>query len=397
MIPPAMAERAAAVAERAERGELLLRVAPLVVAEVVWVLQSFYGHDKRRIAEALTALLTARGVDAVDGDTVVSALETMAGSNVDFVDAYLAQVSCATREAVCSFDEDFRRLGVELVSARPRMNHAFYSRPKLRTIVKAADFARGYLQVDRAAVDAVLADVPGISQLLRDDALLLVWLVRMADAVRELPPAVRAMRPTAPWLELKMFENVDPFRSGFFAAYPEGVVSKIVRENVLPLGKAAAQILADIEKHGLPAPSVAPPAVYQFKVSLVGIRPPIWRRLLISNQVTLHKLHMAIQIMGGWWNYHLHLFEIAGTEYGYPDPDGELDHLSSARYKLNALPLMGERASSMSTILGTIGSTRCCWRTSCRPTKRRAIPCAWAASAAFPTRIAVVCTGTARC
>ena len=114
--PPAMAERAAAVAERAERGELLLRVAPLVVAEVVWVLQSFYGHDKRRIAEALTALLTARGVDAVDGDTVVSALETMAGSNVDFVDAYLAQVSCATREAVCSFDEDFRRLGVELVA-----------------------------------------------------------------------------------------------------------------------------------------------------------------------------------------------------------------------------------------------------------------------------------------
>ena len=213
-------------------------------------------------------------------------------------------------------------------------------RPKLRTIVKAADFACGYLQVDRAAVGAVLVDVPGISQLLRDDALLLVWLVRMADAVRELPPAVRAMRPTAPWLELKMFQNVDPFRSGFFAAYPEGVVSKIIGDNVVPLGKAAAQILADIERHGLPAPSIAPPAVYQFKVSLVGIRPPIWRRLLISNQVTLHKLHMAIQIMGGWWNYHLHVFEIAGTEYGYPDPDGELDHLSSARYKLNALPLM---------------------------------------------------------
>jgi len=212
-------------------------------------------------------------------------------------------------------------------------------RPKLRTIVKAADFARGYLQVDRAALDAVLADVPGISQLLRDDALLLVWLVRMADAVRELPPAVKAMRPMAPWLELKMFENVDPFRPGFFAAYPEGVVFKIVGENVLPLGTAAAQILADIDRDGLPAPSVAPPAVYQFKVSLVGIAPPIWRRLLISNQVTLHKLHMAIQIMGGWWNYHLHLFEIAGTEYGYPDPDGELHHLSSARYKLKALPL----------------------------------------------------------
>ena len=114
--PPTMAERAAAVADRAERGEIILRVAPLVVAEVVWVLQSFYGHDKRQIAEALTALLTARGVDAVDGDTVVSALEMMAVNNVDFVDAYLAQVSRATYVAVCSFDEDFRRLGVELLT-----------------------------------------------------------------------------------------------------------------------------------------------------------------------------------------------------------------------------------------------------------------------------------------
>jgi predicted nucleic acid-binding protein len=113
--PLPMAEKAAAIAERAERGEILLRVAPLVVAEVVWVLQSFYGHDKRRIADALAALLTARGVDAVDGDAVISALEMMAGNNVDFVDAYLAQVSCGAAEAVCSFDEDFRRLGVELV------------------------------------------------------------------------------------------------------------------------------------------------------------------------------------------------------------------------------------------------------------------------------------------
>lgn len=113
--PPAMAERAVALAERAESGEILLRIAPLVVAEVVWVLQSFYGHDKRKIADAVTALLAARGVDAVDGDTVLAAVETMATNNVDFIDAYLAQISCAAREPVCSFDEDFRRLGVELL------------------------------------------------------------------------------------------------------------------------------------------------------------------------------------------------------------------------------------------------------------------------------------------
>ena len=213
-------------------------------------------------------------------------------------------------------------------------------RPRLKTIVRAAELARAYVDLDQATLNGVRAGPPLRAGLPYDEAALLIWLSRMAKAVQELPPSVRAMRPKAPWLELGMFEHVDPFRPGVFEAlYPGDLLPRAIRQNVLPLGKAAGQILAEIDKHGLPVPSIAPPAVYQFKVSLGGITPPIWRRLLISNQVTLHKLHMAIQIMGGWSNYHLHLFEIAGTEYGYPDPDGELHHLSSARYKLNALPL----------------------------------------------------------
>ncbi len=213
-------------------------------------------------------------------------------------------------------------------------------RRKLTIIVEAAELARTYVELDPAALERLRGAVSRLAGIRYDQTALLIWLSRMARAVQELPPIIRAMRPKAPWLELGMFEHVDPWRPEFFdAMYPRDTFPRAIHENVLPLGEAAAQILAEIETNGLPAPSIAPPAVYQFKVSLVGITPPIWRRLLISNQVTLHKLHMAIQIMGGWWNYHLHLFEIAGTEYGYPDPDGELHHLSSARYKLNALPL----------------------------------------------------------
>jgi hypothetical protein len=207
-----------------------------------------------------------------------------------------------------------------------------HPRPALQTIVKAAGFARAYIEQPAGHLD--LGGFPFL------EAGLLVWLTRMAKAVQQLPPSVKALRPKAPWLAMGVFEDVDPLRREYFLAiYPDDTLPEVIRKAVLPLGRAAAQILAEIEERGLPVPSIAPPASYQFKVSLVGITPPIWRRLLISNQVTLHKLHMAIQIMGGWWNYHLHLFEIAGTEYGYPDPDGELHHLSSARYKLNALPL----------------------------------------------------------
>ncbi|MBU2602837.1 MAG: PIN domain-containing protein [Actinobacteria bacterium] len=113
--PPEMSAQAAGLAARAEVGEVLLRIAPLVVAETVWVLLSYYGHSRENVAEALIALLRADGVQAEEGRAVVAALESMARSNVDFVDAYLAEVARAKGEAVCSFDQDFARLDVEWV------------------------------------------------------------------------------------------------------------------------------------------------------------------------------------------------------------------------------------------------------------------------------------------
>ncbi|WP_020062178.1 plasmid pRiA4b ORF-3 family protein [Bacillus sp. 123MFChir2] len=51
------------------------------------------------------------------------------------------------------------------------------------------------------------------------------------------------------------------------------------------------------------------PAIYQFKVTLKGVRPPIWRRFLIDNQVTFEDLHIIIQVVMGWENYHLYNFD----------------------------------------------------------------------------------------
>ena len=111
--PPEMSARATELAVRAETGELRLRVAPLVVAETVWVLLSFYGYSREGVAEALISLLRADGVQAEEGRLVVAALESMARFNVDFVDGYLAEVARSKGEAVCSFNRDFARLDVE--------------------------------------------------------------------------------------------------------------------------------------------------------------------------------------------------------------------------------------------------------------------------------------------
>ena len=61
--------------------------------------------------------------------------------------------------------------------------------------------------------------------------------------------------------------------------------------------------------------------VYQIKVTLEDIRPPIWRRLAVLSDTTLEELHLILQVAMGWADYHLHQFTINGIEYGQPDPD----------------------------------------------------------------------------
>lgn len=61
--------------------------------------------------------------------------------------------------------------------------------------------------------------------------------------------------------------------------------------------------------------------IFQLKVQLAGIRPPVWRRVLVPGEIDLGELHDVIQTAFGWTNSHLHQFEIGAARYGTPDPD----------------------------------------------------------------------------
>ena len=111
--PPELARRAAGLLERAERGGVPLRVHSVVVAETVWVLQSFYGYSKGEISGALTPLLEHPALRVEGARTVIGAVQTMSSSNVDFADALLAETARSYGEGVASFDNDFRKLDVE--------------------------------------------------------------------------------------------------------------------------------------------------------------------------------------------------------------------------------------------------------------------------------------------
>ena len=64
-----------------------------------------------------------------------------------------------------------------------------------------------------------------------------------------------------------------------------------------------------------------PADLLQLRIELAGIKPAIWRRIVVPESITLARLHHVIQGVMGWHGGHLHEFEIAGERYGIPDPE----------------------------------------------------------------------------
>jgi len=102
-----MAARATAVL--AGPGPLLL--ADLVVAECVYVLESFYEVTRPRVAELMRAAVALPSIEALDADLLLRALAVYELDGVDFAEAYLVALAEATgvREIV-SFDRSIDRV-----------------------------------------------------------------------------------------------------------------------------------------------------------------------------------------------------------------------------------------------------------------------------------------------
>lgn len=82
---------------------------------------------------------------------------------------------------------------------------------------------------------------------------------------------------------------------------------------------------------------------YYLHIQLLGIEPPIWRKLVVPGAISLHTLHKMFQVVMGWENAHLYLFRLTinkkTTVYGLPDPDWESAGMlirDSRRTKLDA-------------------------------------------------------------
>ena len=105
--PPDQAARVAAYL--AETGDLVLP--DLIVAEVVYVLESVYRAPRGLIAQGLRAVVTFPGIRTIDRELLLRAIEVYEYDRLDFADAYL--VASAERSGVgtiLSFDRSIDRM-----------------------------------------------------------------------------------------------------------------------------------------------------------------------------------------------------------------------------------------------------------------------------------------------
>lgn len=87
---PAKAARSRALFQKAIDGDITLATSLLVIAEIVWTLESFYRLEKRDIAAKVEAILSTPNLECSDSEIILQALDFYAAKNVDFIDAYHA-------------------------------------------------------------------------------------------------------------------------------------------------------------------------------------------------------------------------------------------------------------------------------------------------------------------
>lgn len=87
--------------------------------------------------------------------------------------------------------------------------------------------------------------------------------------------------------------------------------------------------------------SIAPKKqVFQFKVALKDVKPPVWRRIQVPSTYSFWDLHVAIQDAMGWLDCHLHEFRIKDVNgnhliFGIPGEDDFEDVLPGWKHKVS--------------------------------------------------------------
>jgi predicted nucleic acid-binding protein len=103
------AKAAGKLFDACDRGDVVIVTLPAVLAECVFVLESFYEHPRGDIASALGRLISSPGVEISAVATHIDALDRYRKTKIHFVDCLIAATAATENMPVASFDQDFRK------------------------------------------------------------------------------------------------------------------------------------------------------------------------------------------------------------------------------------------------------------------------------------------------
>lgn len=109
---PGMFEKSRELFARTEAGEISLVTGEIILAEVVWVLESYYGFNRDEILMVIEAILGTRHLRVINRAMLQEAVGFFREGSMDFIDACaLATAGQAGCASIATFDRRHFRKG----------------------------------------------------------------------------------------------------------------------------------------------------------------------------------------------------------------------------------------------------------------------------------------------
>jgi predicted nucleic-acid-binding protein len=103
---PVQADAVEALLQRAANGKINLVTTSVVIAEIVWTLESYYELEKKEIQEMVFGILNTHGLAVMESDLVLQAIVRYVDKNVDYIDAFNAAWMVKNNvEKIYTFDQ----------------------------------------------------------------------------------------------------------------------------------------------------------------------------------------------------------------------------------------------------------------------------------------------------
>ena len=101
----------------------------------------------------------------------------------------------------------------------------------------------------------------------------------------------------------------------------------------------------------------APARIARLQITLDDVEPAVMRRVEVPLGIKLPELHLVIQALMPWENYHLYEFRVGRSGWGLPDPDGDFGEGPADARKVTLAELLDGTAEAAAGMAVGVAAT----------------------------------------